>query len=636
MPSITLPETYTHWRDTAKQLLDPLMRIAPAGGSEIPLEGPPSDHDANADRLEAFARPCLLAAFWLQADHTGGAAAEERDAIAAWFRGALLGGTDPEDPSYWGPNTNYHQNGVEIGLLVIALKVASADLWEPLSPSGRARIVRWIASNRGTGHHWNNHLFFGVLCLEFLREVDAGRPSDDACIERWFAEMESMYRRDGWFMDGMNQAYDHYNAYAFHFYGLVWAHQYGDRNPPRAQRWKAWAQEFLGGYQHVFAASGEHPAFGRSISYRFNACAPFPLAVLAGCSPVSAGRAHGICTRNLGFFLSKPVFQNQGALSLGWHDEFKGLAEKYSCAGSPYWAAKAFCALLLPPDHPFWTEPEEPAAGEDTVVILDAPGLTIRAFSGETEILNAGTEICPPNMERFGAWKWGKLSYRSGVGFTLGTEPGRYSPDSGLTAEDPRTGIVYGRHFTTPLAQTDAHLACAYALGGKAGQANVFVESYLWWKRGWLLQVHYIDAFQDMILRLGGFSLAARKAADLTGAADARRVEVTRHDGRKSLLQNLTGFESAAFDERLDNTVPRVHIEAPYHKTPLLQARIGTRPGVLAALVWTGSDPGEGKLWTLPEARAGHWCLEHRSLGTWTVDHEILPELESASDGSSV
>src|SRR5690606_27107854 len=155
-----------------------------------------------------------------------------------------------------------------------------------------------------------------------------------------------MSRGGGWFQDGINQAFDYYNAYAFNFYGLWWAHLHGAANPARAKRWREWERAFTRDYEHFCAASGEHPAFGRSITYRFNSLAAFGLAVLENCTDVPLGRIRRLCTRNLEFFLSRPIYQEQGCLSVGWLDRFEASAELYTCAGSPYWAAKGFSPLL--------------------------------------------------------------------------------------------------------------------------------------------------------------------------------------------------------------------------------------------------------------------------------------------------
>lgn len=628
MTQTPLTDDYRYWRDTAEELLDPLIRLMKPGASEIPLTPWASDHDANADRLEAFARPCFLAALWLRSVPREGSH-EKREKVATWFRQALVSGSDPHSPLYWGPNTNYHQNGVEIGLLVCGLLIARGRLWDPLTEEEKRRIGHWIASNRATGHHWNNHMFFGVLALEFLRETGMDRPADSIAIDYWFDEMESMYRGGGWFMDGMNQSYDHYNAYAFHFYGLLWSWLFPGRNSERAARWCGWAKAFLAEYQHAFAASGEHPAFGRSITYRFNASAPFSLACLLGVSPLPDGRARRLCTRNLRFFMERPVRQAQGALALGWHDPFPEMTEKYSCAGSVYWAAKAFVTLLLPPDHPFWTVPEEPLPAEEGDFVRPQPaaGLVFRGIGGEVEILNAGTEITPVNMPKFGPWKWGKLAYRTGVGFQVGRHgdyygrlSGYYSRDGGLTMEGGGDDRIHGRHYTLPLEMDDSHIACTYALGDKVDQLVTVVESHLWWKAGWLLQVHWTDAYQPVRLTLGGYAIAGRDPGRFLKDEGSDRLCV-RCDGRASVLEPLLGFSESGWDERLDDSVPRSHVEAPYHVTPLCRTDVGQGRRLLVALVYAGSDPAEAVPWTWTGRDPGAWTFTHPRLGEWKVAH---------------
>ncbi|NDV62265.1 DUF2264 domain-containing protein [Puniceicoccales bacterium CK1056] len=629
-----LPADYVFWQESAEQLVDALMALADPEGSEIPLSGKASDHDANADRLEAFTRPCLLSAFWLQSLQHGNDSGK-RERVASWLRQALLRGTDPESPCYWGPNTNYHQNGVEIGLLASALLLAREYLWNPFSDEEKYQVSRYIATNRATGHVWNNHFYFGLLALEFLREIGMDRPADAASIESWFSEMEGMYRSQGWFMDGVNQSYDHYNAYAFHFYGLLWSHLFGHTNPERKARWCGWAGEFLDEYQHVFAASGEHPAFGRSITYRFNACAPFPLAALLGVSPLSAGRARRLCNRNLRFFLEKPIYQEQGAIGIGWTDVFPELSEGYSCAGSVYWASKAFSALLLPPDHPFWVDAEEPLASEEGeyVRVQKDAGLVFRSIDGEVEILNAGTEISPMNMTKFGPWKWGKLAYRTGMGFQIGHQgeyynkfAGWYSRDGGLTMEGGSDTRIHGRHYTQPFELDKDHLSCTYALGDKLEQLLTIVETSIWWNKGWLLEIHWTDAYQPVLFTLGGYALPSREAQSFKRKSDGC-IHSVATNSRYSALQPLLGFEGVLWDERTDDDERRSHVQAPYHVTPLAQTGKASGERVLAALVYGGNKEEEAKPWECLSIQRGKWILEHPSLGNWTITHSALPSL---------
>ena len=60
------PAAYARWRGHARALLEPLAALMTPGRADLPLPGRPSDHDAQADRLESFARPLFLAALYLQ------------------------------------------------------------------------------------------------------------------------------------------------------------------------------------------------------------------------------------------------------------------------------------------------------------------------------------------------------------------------------------------------------------------------------------------------------------------------------------------------------------------------------------------------------------------------------------------
>ena len=446
-----LPAPYVHWQDSARKLLEPLAALMIEGQADIPISGPASDHDVQADRLESFARPLLLAAHWLQSVERP-ADLEFRAKVSGWFRAGLAIGSDPESPLYWGPDANYHQHHVEIGVIAIALQIAPDQLWEPLSQIEKDRVAHWLGTARGNGIVNNNHYFMGIHILEFLIKQGYGRPTDRVVIDTFLDRLELMHRGGGWFEDGINQAYDHYNAYAFHFYGLWWVKLHGEDQPERAARWIEWGRLFVRDYVHFFAASGEHPSFGRSITYRFNGINVFGLVLATGTTELAPGMLQRLCTRNLDFFMNRPITQEQGCLSLGWIEPFHDLIETYSCGGSPYWAAKGLSPLLLPPDHAFWNDPETPLPSEqgDHTRVVPAAGLTVRSVDGEVEILNAGSQISNVNL-RYGAWKWSKTAYRTGVDFTI-ARPAQtnWSPDSALTMRLP-DGRVFGRHSTVAI-----------------------------------------------------------------------------------------------------------------------------------------------------------------------------------------
>ena len=648
-PALNPPAAYRHWQDAARRLLEPLAALMQPGGADLAIAGRPSDHDRQADRLESFARPLTLAAFWLQsAAQTGDEAF--RAQIAGWFRAGLVAGTDPAGPHYWGPDASYHQHHVEMGLMAIALQIADRDLWAPLSGTEKAQVARWFATCRGGGIVNNNHLFMSVHILEFLGRHGFAHRTDRAVITAHLNQLETMHRGGGWFEDGINQAFDHYNAYAFHFYGLMWTHLHGAHDPARAGRWRDWARLFVRDYQHFFAASGEHPAFGRSITYRFNCLNVFGLVLAEVCTELAPGMLRRLCTRNLDFFLSRPIYQEQGCLAAGFTDRFDRIVEPYSCAASPYWAAKGFTPLLLPPSHAFWNEAEQPLPAERGFVhLMPVPGLATRSVpGGDIEILNAGSMVGNTQL-RYGAWKWSKLSYRTGVHFTYAfPEISNVSLDSALT-QQLDDGRVFGRHSTVTVEMDEAHIGYSYNLGGKTGQVNTGVETFVFWRDGWLLHVHLVDARQPVVFRLGGFALPMETvgAVALNGpsefvspdgrlGATAPTLSAFAADDRGTVLQPLLGFSAGEWDNRLDDTTERRHVAAPYHATPVARTDRCRGPRVLAALAWSGRSQADGQPWEIVAAVAGRWNLRHPQLGPWQVHHWSLPALTGFGTQSRV
>lgn len=614
-------DSYSMWRNAVQSLLQPLVALMRPGKADLPLLGQASNHGPQADRLESFARPCLLAAHWLASEPARNETLSRAE-VAEWFRRGLVIGTNPESPEYWGPTANHHQHTVEMAALTLAFQMARASLWEPLTRSERDQVADWFASIRGAGLHRNNHMFFNVMTLAFLTQEGYGRRADVPVMRHLLDVIESMSLGGGWFIDGMNETVDYYQAYAFHYYGPWWARLYGHTDPGRARRWKEWLAAFIQDYIHFFAASGENPPFGRSLCYRFAATAPFGLAEHCGVSAIPPGQARRVCTRNLDFFLSRPVLQSQGALSLGWTDEFPAMTEAYSCAGSPYWAAKGFAPLLLPPGHAFWKSPETPLpseAGEFQVAIPQA-GLVVRSHEGEVEVLNNANGICVGNT-KFGTWKWGKLSFRSGIGGEIAPSEKHYPLDAALTAEFS-DGTIFGRHQCQPEVVSAEHCASVYGLGDRFGQNQVTVESRLWWKGGWQFHWHHIVAHQKSRLRLGSYSLPLFEAA-------ATRIQINEQfgfalDSRNAVaIQALLGFERVRRQDSHPDV--RTHLLAWHSLVLIVETGWIVGEHDLVALTWVGKPVEPVQPWAIATTAPGNLMLKHSHLGEWKIAHPDLP-----------
>jgi hypothetical protein len=263
---------------------------------------------------------------------------------------------------------------------------------------------------------------------------------------------------------------------------------------------------------------------------------------------------------------------------------------------------------------------------------MTAPGLVTRSVpGGDIEILNAGSMVGNTQL-RYGAWKWSKTSYRTGVHFCYAfPEITAVSPDSALTAE-LADGRIFGRHSTVPVELDEHHLGYSWNLGSKVGQVNTGVETFVFWRDGWLLQVHTYDARQPVTLRVGGFALPITQVepglrTGLKTSAPGENVLSAFNQGHGTVLQPLLGLTTSTWDTRLDDTTERRHVAAPYHVTPIAGTAPVTGRGVIAALVWAGTDRASAAAWQVTSAAAGVWQLTHPKLGDWTIRHWSLPAL---------
>jgi hypothetical protein len=302
------------------------------------------------------------------------------------------------------------------------------------------------------------------------------------------------------------------------------------------------------------------------------------------------------------------------------------LTEAYSCAGSTYWAAKGFGPLLLPRDHAFWQSEEKPLPCEETDFQRAVPqaGLVVRSHNGDVEVLNNANGICVGNI-KFGTWKWGKLSFRSGLGGEIAPAENRYPLDSALTAEF-EDGSISGRHQCQPIAVENDHCGSVYGLGNRFNHNHVTVETRLWWKGGWQLHWHHILAYQASLMRLGSYSLPIE---DLTQLSVERHdtYGVARTDEQAVAIQPLMGFETVRQHD--SDPMKRTHFMALHSVVLTAETDSLTGERDLLALTWGGRAVEESQPWAILSSSPGQLELRHPKLGEWTIAVADLPEIPS-------
>lgn len=401
--------TREHWSAYADYLLRSAHRHATNDHANLHLPGANSAYGPASDSLEAFARTFLLASFRIKGDPEG------TGWIADWYARGLDAGTNPANADRWPTPGKLGQAKVEAASLAVGLALTREVLWDKLPQRVQEQLIAWFETVIGEEYPPINWVWFQIVVETFLASV-GGRYSDED-IDAGLAIHDSLYRGHGWFADGPERAYDHYVGWAFQVYP-----QLLQLMAPEDPRVKARAKldgdrlaDFLDDAVHLVGANGAPLIQGRSLIYRFAAAAPFWSGQLLGNTRLSAGLSRRAASGILDYFVKRGSITDDGLLSIGFHDEFPGMKQSYSGAGSPYWAAKGMMGLALPADHPAWTAVEEPLPVEtgDTRRLLVAPGWQVdgTVADGVVRIRNHGTDHANAGVKVADSPLYARLGY---------------------------------------------------------------------------------------------------------------------------------------------------------------------------------------------------------------------------------
>ncbi|MFB4270624.1 DUF2264 domain-containing protein [Nonomuraea sp. GTA35] len=526
---MSMPEEHSreHWEAMADHLLAAVLPYATDGLAQYRLPGRASRSGPVSDGLEGYARTFMLAAFRI-----AGAGGDVPPGLLERYASGLTAGTDPAHPYAWPALTDMSQQLVEAASIALALHETRPWLFDRLSPAQQERVVDWLAGFVGRRTPENNWVLFRVIVEQFLAGV--GGPYEPAEISGGLERIEEWYAGDGWYSDGKGKNFDYYCGWALHLYPSLWARMSGDT--ARRELYAGRLRRFLEQYQHFFAADGGPVHQGRSLTYRFATVAPLWLGALTGASPLPPGRTRRIAGRVLRHFAERGAPDERGLLSLGWYDPFPPIAQSYSGPASPYWASKAFLGLLLPPGHPVWTAPEEPAPVEtaDRTLSMPAPGWLLHTTSadGVVRLVNHGSDrdrVQPPDGAPDPYYT--KLAYTSHTGPEVG-ERAR-GVDNHVTVIAP-DGTASLRRFIEPLAVSDGFAASAY----QDGPVRVVTASVV--DGAAEIRIHRVTAPAGHQVRDGGHALAA-PAPPALRQKDGLAL-AARPDGLTSAVRALSGF----------------------------------------------------------------------------------------------
>ena len=559
--------------------LDPIVEQ----GDWHALDPCSATYDMRAQSLEALARP-----LWGLA-----AAAAGGEVHPSWphYVAAIVNGTDPDHPHFWREAGHYDQRLVELAAIGFALCMAPAQTWEPLTAYERSRLSGYLRRAAQQPVFDNNWKFFPILIDLGLHKV--GEAGCGEIATRLLDEIEQWTIGNGWYRDGPTGLIDHYNGFAFHFYGLIYAALAPD-DDERAKALRDRATLFASHYRRWFADDGGPLPLGRSLAYRFAPSAFFGACALAGIEGTDWGRLKGDYLRSLRWWRRWPITRRDGLLSVGYAYPNMQMAESYNGPASPYWAFKAFLPLALGADHPFWSTPEiQRTTDHDATVIQAEPAMIFMSEPCQTIALCAG-QTSPAHI-RWGAEKYAKFAYSTRYAFSIESDMRRFDRctfDSMIAFADEkgdwrvRTGSQKNAIFEDVL-WSRWH-----------PWDDVVIDTWLYADGPWHVRVHRIDTPRALNTIEGGFSMA-RPEGQAEGAANQASAYCKGDADFTGLADLLPGMRRGRFG----GLEPHTNLLHPRTVTPQLIGPIAAGRTQLSCAVLASPDVAmAARAWLSPPA----------------------------------
>ncbi|MGY0020064.1 DUF2264 domain-containing protein [Streptomyces sp. YJ-C3] len=562
--------TRAHWEALADRQLDALVPYATPGFAQYRLPGRASWSGVVSDGLEGFARTFLLASFRI-AGAGGGTDDPGPSAVSHLierYTQGLTTGTDRDSGEAWPDLTDCSQQMVEAASIAIGLHETRPWIWDRLDTRVQERVVDWFTGFVG-GRTWdNNWRLFQVVSEQFLASV--GAPYSRSDIDGGLDRIEDWYVGDGWYTDGDGRNFDYYIGWALHLYPLLWARMAGpDGDDGRGKVYRERLNQFLSTYPHFFGGDGAPVHQGRSLTYRFAATAPVWMGALADCTPLAPGLTRRLASGTARHFVERGVPDERGLLPLGWYDTFLPSTQAYSGPASPYWASKGFLGLLLPADHPVWTERELPLPVEQSeqYTALPAPGWLLHGtpHDGIVRLVNHGSDHNPLDGTAADDPHYAKLAYSTATAPESAPHAWARTVDNHLALLAP-DGTPSRRRRIHPLTCEGRRASSRHDAQLPGSDEEFPIESTSVLHGPWELRVHRVQAPAGCAVREGGYAVAdtARPHAEQGPGWALTRTET----GLTSAVVGLYGWDEETGIAR----EVEANAHGPHSATPFLRA----------------------------------------------------------------
>lgn len=421
-------------------------------------------------------------------------------------------GTDPNDSTYWGDIGNHDQRMCEMPAIAMSLYWNQQFLWKQFDKHQKDNIVKWLLQIQQYECSDGNWQFFKVIVASVIKQL--GYDIDEADLKEAFDKIEKCYLGNGWYRDSSRGRLDYYNPFSFHYYGIIYSLLYPDdeRSHTYIQRVKRFALDYI----HFYDDKGSNIPFGRSLIYRFANVGFWCALIKAEIYPIELDVMKGIIHRNINWWLTKDIFDENGMLNLGYTYPQLSLTEPYNSTVSPFWMNKIFLLLSLPDSHPYWSVEEKPLPDMEKSVIDDA-NMLLDHDQGHSFLLNGGQ--IGPNFHTLSNEKYLKFAYSSYFGFSIPRSnqlKSEQAMDSTigvalptcqiLISEQGQTKSVIGQ-FIPRNQVCDLSKGANFIASTWQAMEGCCIRTWLTSIEGWQIRIHKVEISQEVVIYETGYSL---------------------------------------------------------------------------------------------------------------------------------
>ncbi|WP_020384723.1 DUF2264 domain-containing protein [Kribbella catacumbae] len=577
-----------HWEALADHLLDSLIPYCSPGNARIVLPGRPSRSGTSSDELEGFARSFMLAAFRI-----AGVRGEGCEKLIERYARGVANGANPDHPEAWLRLTPRSQQMVEAAAIAVALHESREWIWDRLDTRAQEHVAEWLGGFIGSTTHDNNWRLFQVVSEQFLASVGAPYSKED--IEGGLDRIEDWYVGDGWYSDGDGQNFDNYIGWAMHLYPGIWTRmaaatpgaQYDDRLKVYRERLSLFLEDAI----HLVGNDGAPVYQGRSLTYRMAAAAPYWMGQVLDATPLTPGATRRLCSGIARHFVQHGVPDERGLLTLGWYDTFLPTTQAYSGPGSPYWASKGFIGLLMPPEHPVWSDPEDtvPLDEADQVRAMPAPGWLVHASRHDqvVRLINHGADHAPPaepaGVEPAVDPHYDRLAFANHAGPEISDAASLQRVDNLTSLVDQHGKSSYRGRIRRLGMDTRSAASWHNAWVGSDGPWPIEIASVV--HGGWEIRCSLVDGPGGVLVRSGGYAVAGDSLPTATVGGGPAWASARNSDGLMSAVVTLHGYDEAGVHRDLG-----ANPFGPHSATPYLTAAHSGEPLVLVHAVLLTRD----------------------------------------------